>query len=228
MNKQEIEACLKEKNLNLEYKIIYKASVDSTNNFAKKYKGGENLLVAAGEQTAGRGTYGKTFASPKNKGVYFTLKINSDININDAASLPVTAAVSVREAVGKLFGVKLEIKPPNDLIYETDGGFVKLCGILTETVINHENNLISSVIVGIGLNINGETADFPDDIKNIASSLKIITGKKYDSHDFANIICEITSGFTHRISRLLPPAYHNSRGGFPCPAANCAKNKNKK
>jgi len=188
MNKQEIMSRLKSNNINLNYEVIYLDSVDSTNNFAKKYNGQSenNLLVIAEKQTAGRGRYGRSFASPENKGLYFTLKISKPA-FADIESLPLTAAEAVKRAVKSMCGIELTVKPPNDLLYESK----KICGILVESKIN--KNFASYVIVGIGLNVNTDITDFPDDIKNIASSLKIITGEEHDRYD---LLCGIVSELT--------------------------------
>jgi BirA family biotin operon repressor/biotin-[acetyl-CoA-carboxylase] ligase len=192
LNEHAISSRLQEKGLN--YDVIYKKSTNSTNADAKKIVGENNLLIVAEKQTAGKGRYGRSFYSETNGGLYFTLKINNiDINIGDITFFPLIAAVSVSRAVFSLCNIELSVKWPNDLLYKSSSGYKKLCGILTEASIKSENRVVSYVIVGIGLNINNDITDFPDDIKNIASSIKIITGKKFDRTD---ILCEIVDNFT--------------------------------
>ena len=187
MNKQEIISRLK-----YDYDVIYKESTDSTNNDAKKSAGNKNLLIAAEEQTAGKGRYGRSFYSRNNGGVYFTLKINNiNLNIDALTFFPLIAATAVSQAVSSLCGIELFIKWPNDLLYKSNSAYRKLCGILTEASISAES--VSYVIVGIGLNVNQTLTDFPDDIKNTASSLKIISGKKYSR---TALLCEIVNDFT--------------------------------
>jgi BirA family biotin operon repressor/biotin-[acetyl-CoA-carboxylase] ligase len=125
--------------------------------------------------------------------------------INDLTFFPIIAAAAACRAVSAVCGVELAIKWPNDLIYKLppslrdtplkEGGgtgYKKICGILTEASVAAENG-VSYVIVGIGINVNNDICDFPDGIKNTASSLKIISGKKYNR---AGIICETVSEFT--------------------------------
>ena len=81
INGYEIESRLKKKNL--DYDVIYKVSTDSTNNDAKKLAGKRNAVIVAGEQTAGKGRYGRTFCSQNNGGIYFTLRINQTILRNE-------------------------------------------------------------------------------------------------------------------------------------------------
>ena len=197
LNEHEIISRLQKNNLN--YDVVYKKSTGSTNADAKKNVGEKNLLVAAEKQTAGKGRYGRSFWSETDGGLYFTLKINQinniKLNIADITFFPLIAAVSVSRAVSYLCDIDLSIKWPNDLLYKSGSGYKKLCGILTEASILNKN--VSYVIVGIGLNINNDLSDFPGDIKNIASSLKIITGKTFSRTD---ILCETVDNFT----QLLP------------------------
>ena len=196
LNEYEITNRLRKKNLDLDYEVIFKKSTDSTNNDAKKYNGKNNLLVVAERQTSGKGRYGRDFYSDNSNGIYFTIKINREnvnLSIGDITFFPLIAAVSVSQAVSSLCNIDLYIKWPNDLLYKSDSGYKKLCGILTEASIEAETRDVSYVIVGIGLNVNNDTEDFPEDIKNKASSLKIISGKKYNR---ADILCEIVNIFT--------------------------------
>ncbi len=147
------------------FKIISLDITDSTNNEAKRIiKDGkkEPFLVIAKEQTAGRGRQGKNFFSPKDTGLYMTVCFPIEKSVQDFLYMTSAAAVSVVKEILWLTGIACRIKWVND-IYK-DGK--KICGILTESVLG-ENPFI---IVGIGINLT--TADFPSDIKNIASSLE--------------------------------------------------------
>ena len=219
LNEYEITNRLRKKNLDLDYEVIFKKSTDSTNNDAKKYNGKNNLLIVSEKQTSGKGRYGRDFYSDNSNGIYFTVKINReniDLSIGDITFFPLIAAVSVSQAVSSVCNIDLYIKWPNDLLYKLppsngapgssrpthetplkeggeNGGYKKLCGILTEASIEAETRDVSYVVVGIGLNINNDIKDFPDDIKNTAASLNIISGKKYNR---AEILCEIVDIFT--------------------------------
>jgi len=210
LNEYEISSRLQKKDLKLNYDVIYKKSTDSTNNDAKGITGKNNLLIVTEKQTAGKGRYGRSFYSDNNNGIYFTIKISHDnisLNIDDITFFPLIAAVSASKAVSDLCGIELSIKWPNDLLFKLppslrdtplkeggkDSGYKKICGILTEASIEAENRSVSYVIVGIGLNVNNDLTEFPDDIKDIASSLKIISGKKYNR---ADIISETVNIFT--------------------------------
>lgn len=154
-------------------KIFYLNSVDSTNNYAKKLLAqGEDgiFLVAAAEQTAGRGRQGKSFYSPNGTGVYMSLVIHPGAPLQSAVSSTTAAAVAVCRAIEKISDKRPGIKWVNDVYL----GGKKICGILTEAVTDFESATVSSVIIGIGINVS--TAEFPKDIEN-AGSLGAGTGR---------------------------------------------------
>ena len=140
--------------------------IDSTNNEAKRLlaKGETNrLLIVADEQTGGRGRQGKSFYSPALTGVYFTLVLHPMTALSNAVSATTAAAVAVCRAVERLTDKQPKIKWVNDVYL--DGR--KICGILTEAVTDFETQTVTSVIIGIGMNI--KTVNFPDDVENAAS-----------------------------------------------------------
>jgi len=194
LNGYEIKSRLENKNL--DFDVIYKKNTGSTNDDAKKiteeYASGNNIIIAAGEQSAGRGRYGRSFSSGEG-GLYFTVKIcrpDNFFNIEGITFYPLIMAVSASRAVYALCGISLDIKWPNDLLYKSDTGYKKIAGILTEASIQAENRNISYIIAGIGVNVN--TGGFDGGLKNIASSLKIITGEAYSR---AGLLCAIVENF---------------------------------
>lgn len=142
--------------------ILYYPSIDSTNNCCKRLladgKQGE-FLIAADEQTAGRGRQGKSFYSPALTGVYFSLVLRPETTLQNAVTATTAAAVAVCRAIEKLTDKKPKIKWVNDVFL--DGK--KICGILTEAVTDFESGIVDSVIIGVGINIS--TIDFPDDVE---------------------------------------------------------------
>ncbi len=151
------------KNVKHPYKFIMFNRIGSTNDYAKqnkdKFKG--DFVVIANEQTSGRGRKGKSFYSPKNKGLYFSVCIKKQIPKDMLNFVTTYTVVKVLNAIEKLFDVKLCIKWVNDIYLNGK----KLCGILTEMVSEKEN------VIVIGIGINFKKANFPESIKNIATSL---------------------------------------------------------
>ena len=208
LNEYEIKSRLK----NQDFDIIYKQVTGSTNDDAKKLESANNIIIAAGEQSAGRGRYGRSFSS-KPGGLYFTLKICREtkflngnfFNIEGITFYPLIMAVAASQAVHDICGVNSGIKWPNDLLYKSGAGYKKLAGILTEASLHAENRVLSYIIAGIGLNVN--TQEFDGEPAHTASSLKLITGQHYNR---ADLLCAIISNFT----RLANSSRENLLGEY--------------
>jgi len=140
---------------------------DSTNNVAKKLileGAAEFTVVAAEQQTAGRGRLGRSFYSPANTGLYMTLLLNPKLATPEEIQLiTVMAAVAVRRAIAKIAKTEPQIKWVNDIFI----GDKKVCGILAEAV------SIGSSIAGIalGIGVNCSTESFPHELECIAASI---------------------------------------------------------
>ena len=155
--------------------VLILSNVDSTNRYLREmaFNGApDGQVVISDEQTSGRGRMGRSFFSPKNKGIYFSYLIRPDMAPADAVTLTAWTAVACLRAICSASGLKPGIKWVNDLV--SNGK--KLCGILTEMSVESESGRIDSIIIGIGINVNNEVTDFPDDIRNIATSLSLETG----------------------------------------------------
>ncbi len=154
--------------------IIYLGSIDSTNTYAKKAAEGsftEGTVVIADEQTAGKGRLGKHWVSTKGKGIWMSIMLKPDILPADAPKLTITAAYAVAKALWDCCNLNAAIKWPNDII----AGGKKLCGILTE--MSAEADEIKSIIVGIGINANMVYEDFGAEVSDIATSIRLQTGR---------------------------------------------------
>ena len=144
-------------------RVYYYPEIDSTNTQAKRLiDGGETqaFLVTADRQTAGRGRQGKSFYSPAYTGIYMTLAVHPNTRLQNAVTATTAAAVAVCRAIERLTDAKPQIKWVNDVYCENR----KICGILTEAISDFELGIVTSIVVGIGININ--TADFPENVEN--------------------------------------------------------------
>ncbi|MBR4831235.1 MAG: HTH domain-containing protein [Butyrivibrio sp.] len=166
-------------------------TVSSTNRLAKELAiaGGEHgSVIIANEQTTGRGRRDHSFYSPKG-GLYMSILLRPEggallgglqgapddskgVYADGARPLTpdvVTGAVgnSVIDAIKNLTGISTRLKPINDLFI----GDKKVCGILTEAGTEFETGLIQWMVVGIGINFDSDMDSFPEDIKEIATSL---------------------------------------------------------
>lgn len=157
--------------LNKEYrniKIKYDKVVTSTNDLAKQFILNENLneiIVLADKQTAGKGRLGRSFYSPEKTGIYMSIALKPKIHISDISIITIMTALIVCEAIENFTNSKAQIKWVNDIFVNQK----KVCGILTEAISNFENGIVESIIIGIGININ--TKNFPENLKNIAGNI---------------------------------------------------------
>ena len=163
------------------YKIFHFKSLTSTQDKAKEFskKGLSDVVIIADTQTKGRGRFKRKWHSDKN-GLWMSILLKQK-KIENLQYLTFAAAVAVVKSIKKITNLNTSIKWPNDVHYKGK----KLCGILTEGIFGKDNY----IAVGIGINVNQNK--FPDDIKNIASSLKIIKKQNFSINKIAaNIIDE--------------------------------------
>lgn len=161
------------KHIKGEMKILVLDSVDSTNNLAKELLLKDEktpFLVAANNQTKGRGRQGKSFFSEENGGIYMTLAISSAEP--NYSLITAKAAVATAQALRSLKNLSFLIKWVND-IYLFDK---KVCGILCEAVREPSTNLLKGFLIGIGINTNINR--FPKEIRSVAASINICEGEK--------------------------------------------------
>ena len=155
--------------------ILYYDVTDSTN-LRIKQAGDEGAphgtLAVADRQTAGRGRRGRTWESPAGSNIYMSILLRPEIAPNKASMLTLVMALSVAEGIRQCIShpgyPALQIKWPNDVIINGK----KVVGILTE--MSSQIDYINHVTVGVGINVN--TTDFPEEIAQTATSLQIECG----------------------------------------------------
>lgn len=179
-------------------KIEILKTVDSTNEEIKRRaaKNAESgLIIASDEQTAGKGRLGRTWKT-NNGGIHFTVLIRPELSPADISSVTLASGYAVCLAIRKYTGCDAKIKWPNDIIINNK----KVCGILTEMAA--QSDRLDFVAIGIGINVNH--TDFPDEIKSKATSLFLETGKKIDRNDFfrcvINYLDKVLSSFLVSVS----------------------------
>jgi BirA family biotin operon repressor/biotin-[acetyl-CoA-carboxylase] ligase len=152
-------------------------SIGSTNARAKELAvagAPEGTVVIADAQPEGRGRLGRSWVSPPGKGIWMSIILRPNISPEQAPRITVMAAVAVAKALKYIAELELGIKWPNDIVYNGK----KLCGILTE--VHAEPEIIHYAVVGIGINVNLSVQDFPDEIRDIATSLIIEKGREFN------------------------------------------------
>ncbi|WP_462426493.1 biotin--[acetyl-CoA-carboxylase] ligase [Anaerotignum lactatifermentans] len=169
-NKRELEQGLKTKTMG--QTIYFYEETDTTNNRARELAlegAPEGTLVVAEKQTAGRGRRGKVWESPLGTGIWMSLVLRPQIMPAEASVLTLLCGLATAEAIEAETGLSAGIKWPNDILINGK----KAVGILTE--MDCEMSEVHFVIPGIGINVN--TASFPPEIADIATSLYLECGK---------------------------------------------------
>jgi BirA family biotin operon repressor/biotin-[acetyl-CoA-carboxylase] ligase len=149
-------------------------TVDSTNAFAARLlahgrRVHDGTVVVAEAQTAGRGRLGRSWYSEPESGLYFSMLLRPRVPPSLAPLFTLATAVAMHDAIERDTRLAVDIKWPNDLLVERK----KIGGILAE--IQAEVDLVKMMIIGVGLNVNHER--MPPDIAEIASSLRIASGR---------------------------------------------------
>ncbi|WP_280768196.1 biotin--[acetyl-CoA-carboxylase] ligase [Salipaludibacillus daqingensis] len=169
-------------------KVVFHSSVSSTQTIAHQLVNegaSEGTVVVADEQTEGRGRLGRVWDSHKQSGIWMSLVLKPNIDFRQAPQLTLVAAVALTRALRDKTNLNVEIKWPNDLLIHGK----KIAGILTE--MQADPDRIQSVIIGMGINVNHQ--EFPEEVSSIATSLKLETGEGFDR---AEMIAEILKEFS--------------------------------
>jgi len=149
----------------MNFSIIRFDQIGSTNTEALNHarRGAEEgLCIVARQQTEGRGRHGRTWVSPKDAGLYFSIVLRPTIEPRFLTLITLMAGVAVHDTLAE-FGLRPDIKWVNDLLVNEK----KIAGILAETA---ETEKGVAVVVGIGINL--RSSNFPTEIAETATSLE--------------------------------------------------------
>lgn len=167
-------------------RISLAREVNSTNSWAFK-KGlrgaGEGEVFLAEAQTAGKGRVGRTWYSPPGKNLYMSVLLRPELPPSKVPLLSLCGATAVAEVL-KEEGLEPEIKWPNDVLLRGR----KVSGVLAEAYSDPDRVLF--VVLGIGLNVNMDQGDFPEGLRDLATSLKAELGRELDRNAMARGILE--------------------------------------
>ncbi|MGD0017526.1 MAG: biotin--[acetyl-CoA-carboxylase] ligase [Verrucomicrobiia bacterium] len=144
--------------------------------------GRDGLVVFAESQTKGRGRHGRTWVSPRGKGLWFSVLLRPQLSTPAAQRITVAASVAVARVVREIRGLDARIKWPNDVTVQGK----KLAGVLVETSARFDKSSKKiggtvppeqCVILGIGVNVDCTREEFPTEVAAIATSLWLETGQ---------------------------------------------------
>ncbi|HEX4947580.1 MAG TPA: biotin--[acetyl-CoA-carboxylase] ligase [Blastocatellia bacterium] len=167
------------------FTIHHYATIGSTNDQLKAMVDApEFTCVTAAEQTAGRGRRERAWHSAPGDGLYLSVLLRPEIEANKIPLLSLLAAVAVAETILSLqiSNLRLDIKWPNDVLLNDR----KVSGILIEST--STPNEVPRFIVGVGVNLNHQS--FPPELSDIATSLHIECGERFDVTSLRNALLD--------------------------------------
>jgi BirA family biotin operon repressor/biotin-[acetyl-CoA-carboxylase] ligase len=168
--------------------IHYFQKLSSTNTVAKeqaKKNAKEGTVIIAETQAQGRGRLNRPWFSPKG-GVWLSIILRPEIAAEEAPKITLITSVAVAKTLHQLYGLKTEIKWPNDVLIEAK----KVCGILTEA--STEEKKANIVIIGIGINANFALEALPNNLRMTATTLKEVLRKNVN---IEKLICVLLKEF---------------------------------
>lgn len=184
ITEEEINEYLKTKYVGRNYKHFNE--IDSTNTQCKRECSEniiEGMVIVSEEQSKGKGRLGRSWSSPKGTGIWMSIILTPAIAPVLAPKITIIGAAAVYNAL-KDMNINVGIKWPNDIVI--DGK--KVCGILTE--MNAEIDRINYVVMGIGINVN--TEEFPEELSDKATSLRIQCGENINRKELVGKILNYT------------------------------------
>lgn len=153
----------------------------------------EGTLVVAESQTAGRGRLGRTWYSPPGVGLWVSLVLRPHMESSKVFQLAICGALAVAEALYQRTHLPVRVKWPNDVLIRGK----KLAGVLTET--QADGDLVQLVILGIGINVNQGVDDFPEDLRDKATSVRAELGRPISR---LNLLQDVLMEFEQRYQKF--------------------------
>ena len=155
--------------------LYYYEQIDSTNDEAFRLGAGgspEGTALIAECQSAGKGRMQRVWHSPAGANIYTSIILRPQFEVTRAPQISIAAGVAVAETLNRYCPDVVRIKWPNDVLI----GERKVCGILAQMKLS--GSKIDFVVLGMGINVNLQHAQFPEDIQSIATSLAIEAGRE--------------------------------------------------
>ena len=164
--------------------VHFARETDSTNLWIKrlaKEGASEGTLALAEFQSAGRGRLGRSWEVPEGTSVMMSILLRPKFEPQYAPTLTLVMGMAVAKAVKKL-GFDVSIKWPNDVVVSHK----KICGILTEMGVR--DGKIDYAVIGVGINVN--IKEFPEEMADKATSLYLESGKEFDRSQIPGLVME--------------------------------------
>jgi BirA family biotin operon repressor/biotin-[acetyl-CoA-carboxylase] ligase len=139
----------------------------------------EGLVVFAEHQTAGRGQRSNKWESTAGRGLWFSILLRPQIDVRDSARLTNWSAQTVADTVCGEFGLEATVKQPNDIYVATR----KIAGVLAE--LRAQEAAPHFAILGIGINVNHQSNDFSEELRERAASLAMLLNRQVNRETLA-------------------------------------------
>ena len=164
--------------------VHFAKETDSTNLWIKrlaKEGASEGTLALAEFQSAGRGRLGRSWEVPEGTSVMMSILLRPKFEPQYAPTLTLVMGMAVAKAVKNL-GFDVSIKWPNDVVVSHK----KICGILTEMGVR--DGKIDYAVIGVGINVN--IKEFPEEMADKATSLYLESGREFDRSQIPGLVME--------------------------------------
>ena len=164
--------------------VHFARETDSTNLWIKrlaKEGASEGTLALAEFQSAGRGRLGRSWEVPEGTSVMMSILLRPKFEPQYAPTLTLVMGMAVAKAVKNL-GFDVSIKWPNDVVVSHK----KICGILTEMGVR--DGKIDYAVIGVGINVN--IKEFPEEMADKATSLYLESCKEFDRSQIPGLVME--------------------------------------
>lgn len=141
-------------------------------------------IVRADTQTEGRGRLGKSWQSPPGKGLYFSIIVRPQLDPVEYPKLTMTAGLAIARSIEKICGLEVNLKWPNDIYLSGK----KCGGILCEASLSEMSEPERFAVIGVGLNVLTQKNEFPEELRNTATSIVMETGSHYEPELLLSVI----------------------------------------
>jgi len=131
------------------------------------------LVCLTRRQPAGKGRRGRTWSGDFPGNLYGSIGFRPDLSPSQLRLFPLWVGLRICRRIVAETGLPVQLKWPNDLFLEER----KVAGILAESTF--ETDRVTSLVIGIGMNINGTATDFPEELRPLATSLRIEAGHEF-------------------------------------------------
>jgi BirA family transcriptional regulator, biotin operon repressor / biotin---[acetyl-CoA-carboxylase] ligase len=188
--------------------VMHFAEVGSTNALAlgAAQAGARGGVWVADKQTAGRGRGGHHWHSAAGDGLYVSALVTPVLPMTMALWMSLATGLAAKAAIAETAGLDADIRWPNDLLL----GGRKCGGILVETAMDSAAGttaMLRYAVIGVGINLNH--AEFPEELETLATSLRIVGGKPVERE---SLLAALLRALDHEI-RLLIRGYRETHIG---------------